>query len=275
MAHVEAIDYDPIKEVLGRLVSRNVLLRRLFYTALGALFLRQWHVRATLKRIARTDKIRDIFDAGSGFGQYTYLMGRLFPGARILALDVKPEQIEDCTWFTERVGQKDAVFQLGDLTTFARPDSFDLALSVDVMEHIADDETVFRNVHKSLRPGGWFVISTPRSAERSDTNPEFESVIGEHVRKGYEETEFIEKITRAGFEIEKLRRDYGAPWGWLSWMMLQRIPMRLLNISKVFFVVVIPWMLIFYLPSALFMWLDVHASGANGWGWLMVARKPK
>jgi SAM-dependent methyltransferase len=274
MAHTEAIDYDPLKAVLGRIVSRNVLLRRGFYAALGALFLRQWHVRAALKRIANSSDVKDIFDAGSGFGQYTYLMGKLFPKAKIFALDVKPEQIEDCNWFTEHVGQKGAHFELGDLTTFRRPDSFDLALSVDVMEHIADDESVFRNVFASLRKGGWFVINTPRAAVQSDPEAEFETVIGEHVRAGYTEDEFVEKITRAGFRIERLRKTYGAPWGWLSWMLLLRIPMRLLTISKLFFVLVIPWVLVVYLPSALFMWLDVHASGNDGWGWLMVARKP-
>lgn len=272
-----AIDYDPLKAKLGNLVSRNVLLRRLFYTALGMLFLRQWHVRAELKRIARTrgNAVRGILDAGSGFGQYSYLMGKLFPWAQIFAVDVKAEQIEDCRWFTEQVNQKHLKFEVADLTRFRDPERFNLALSVDVMEHIAEDEAVFENVFASLRPGGTFVIATPSTADGAapPAGEDF-SVVGEHVRQGYTRPEFMDKITRAGFTVEQLHCTYGPVWGRLAWLLLQRIPMRLLSASKLFAIIVIPWMIVFYLPAALCMWLDVHVPGAHGGGWLMVARKP-
>lgn len=271
--HVEAIDYDPLKRVLGRFVSRNVLMRKLFYAALGALFLRQWHVRAQLKRIARTGNVRDIFDAGSGYGQYTYLLGKLFPGARIHAVDVKDEQIEDCRWFTERVGQKNTTFEIGDLTVYRKPDSYDLALNVDVMEHILEDEAVFRNVFASLRKGGLFVCTTP-TAKQESSHIDVNSVIGEHVREGYTEREFRDKMARAGFEVVRLSRTYGPVWGKLAWLILQRIPMRLLSVSKVLAVIVAPWMVVMYLPAAFCMWLDVRSDNRDGGGWILVARKP-
>ena len=272
----KAIEYDPLKAKLGKLVSRNVLLRRLFYTALGMLFLRQWHVRAELKRVARErgNKVRSILDAGSGFGQYTYLMGKLFPWAQIFAVDVKEEQIDDCRWFTEHVGQRYTKFEIADLTRFRDPERFDLALSVDVMEHIAEDEAVFANVFASLRPGGTFIIATPSAEEGIDYHEDEDfSVVGEHVRHGYTKSEFIEKITRAGFDIEKQNCVYGPVWGRLAWLILQRIPMRLLSITKLFAIVVIPWMIVLYLPAALFMWLDVRTHNRSGGGWLLVARK--
>ena len=272
-----AIDYDPLKAKLGRLVSRNVSLRRLFYLALGMLFLRQWHVRAELKRLARErgNSIRGILDAGSGFGQYTYLMGRLFPWGQIFAVDVKEEQVDDCRWFTEQVGQKHTKFEAADLTRLHETERFNLALSVDVMEHIAEDELVFANIFASLRPDGTFIVATP-SAEVSDGHQEAEgdfSVVGEHVRQGYTREEFIEKITRAGFDVEKLKYTYGPVWGRLAWLILQRIPMRLLSVSKLCAIIVIPWMILWYLPAALCMWLDVHSNNRTGGGWLMVARK--
>jgi len=270
----EAIHYDPLKAVLGRLVSRSVLGRRLFYTALGMLFLRQWHVRAALKRIARTKKVTGIFDAGSGYGQYTYLMGKLFPAAHITAMDVKDEQIDDCRWFTDHVGQKNATFEIGDLTMYARPEAFDLALSVDVMEHVLEDEAVYRNVFASLRKGGLFIITTPAVDHAPPPSGNFASVIGEHVREGYTEQEFREKLTRAGFVVERMNRAYGPVWGRIAWLLLQRIPMKLLTISKLFAIVVVPWMIVFYLPAALCMWLDVVLSNRAGGGWVVTAGKP-
>jgi SAM-dependent methyltransferase len=202
-------------------------------------------------------------------------MGKLFPWAQIFAVDVKDEQIADCRWFTEQIGQKYAKFEVADLTKFSEPDRFNLALSVDVMEHIAEDEAVFANVFAALRPDGTFIIATPSATEEHAPHEDHEdfSVVGEHVRQGYTQQEFIEKITRAGFDVEQLKYTYGPVWGRLAWLLLQRIPMRLLSITRLFAVIVIPWMLVVYLPAALFMWLDVHAHNKSGGGWLMVARK--
>lgn len=272
---VQEIHYDPLKEKIGRIVSRNVTMRRLFYTALGALFLRQWHVRAELKRLARELSSWSVFDAGSGYGQYTYLMGRLLPDAHILAVDVKPEQIDDCRWFTEKVGQKNAEFQEGDLTEFRKEDSFDLALSVDVMEHVLEDRKVYDNVFASLRAGGRFIVATPSAVTETVNPPEGEafSVVGEHVREGYTEREFREKITTAGFKVDKLKYTYGPVWGKIAWMILQRIPMKLLTASKLFAVIVIPWMILLYPLAAFAMWRDVRSDNRRGGGWIMVARK--
>lgn len=272
IAEVEAIEYDPFKTVLGKWVSRNVLMRRLFYAALGALFLRQWHVRQELKRIARQKDVHDIFDAGSGYGQYTYLMNKLFPHAEIVAVDVKQEQIEDCRRFFKRREKRNCVFLVDDLTTYRMLEQFDLALSVDVMEHILDDEAVYRNVHDSLRPGGLFVITTP-ATQKEESHLDMESVVGEHVREGYTRREFIHKLSHAGFQIEKMRRTYGPFWGRIAWTLLQRIPMRLLSISKALVVIVVPWMIVFYLPAAFCMFMDVHFESPRDSGWLVVAKK--
>ncbi|MDD5087975.1 MAG: class I SAM-dependent methyltransferase [bacterium] len=275
--HEEAIDYDPLKSVLGRIVARSVTLRKLFYLALGVLFLRQWHVRAELARIVRARRahIRGILDAGAGYGQYSYLLAKLFPEAKILAVDVKEEQIEDGRWFSEKVGQNNVEYTLGDLTQFRSENFADLAVSVDVMEHIEDDEAVFRNVFATLRTGGQFLIATPSAEKETVPGEEFHSVIGEHVRTGYTEHEFRAKITRAGFVVEKLRRTYTPVWGTLAWYILQRIPVRLLTISKLIVVIVVPWMIVLYPVAALCMAFDLlNSTSARGGGWLMVARKP-
>jgi hypothetical protein len=70
--------YDPIKDTLGGLVRRSPLLRKLFYRALGAMFLREWYVKRKIKILYRAGVPADIFDAGSGFGQYSYFMAKKF-----------------------------------------------------------------------------------------------------------------------------------------------------------------------------------------------------
>jgi 2-polyprenyl-3-methyl-5-hydroxy-6-metoxy-1,4-benzoquinol methylase len=262
--------------VIGKRISRSVTGRRLFYAALGALFLRNWHIRKELKRVSKLRDKWDIYDAGSGYGQFTYRMGKLFPNASIHAVDVKDEEIEACRWFTEHVGQKNTIFEVGDLVKFRKADSFDFALSVDVMEHILEDEAVFANVFASLRSGGRFLISTPiaRSAHHSPPEDEDFSAVGEHVREGYTEQEFRDKMTRAGFVVEKQKIIYGLFWGRIAWWILQRIPMALLTISKALAMVAVPWMIVLYPVAALAMWMDTIVDNKDGGGWLLLARKP-
>jgi len=42
------------------------------------------------------------------------------------------------------------------------PTSVDVATMIHVIEHVPDPMAVFREVHRVLRPGGWFVVETPR-----------------------------------------------------------------------------------------------------------------
>ncbi len=40
-------------------------------------------------------------------------------------------------------------------------DTFNVIVAVEVLEHVEEDELFVRNVAGILRPGGWFVMSTP------------------------------------------------------------------------------------------------------------------
>ena len=68
------------------------------------------------------------------------------------------------------------------------------------MEHIEEDELVFRNFFRALKPGGSLLISTPSDQGGSDVhNEEEKSFIDEHVRDGYGIGEISQKLERAGF----------------------------------------------------------------------------
>jgi SAM-dependent methyltransferase len=269
-----AIDYDPVKASLGRVVARQPLLRRLFYTMLGALFLRNWYIRRELNRLRSTKPKWDIFDAGSGFGQFSYKMAKTFPNAKVYSIDVKAEQIEDCTWFSKAVGQSNVTFEVGDLVQYVKPDSYDLILNTDVLEHVLEDETLWSNFSKSLRSGGYLIATTTVNKEGATQYVEGDiSAIGEHVREGYTREEFEDKAKRAGFVVERLDITYGDFWGYTAWKILQRVPIELTNKSKLFFILVVPWILIMYPIAAFMMWMDTRTHNKTGGGWIFVGRK--
>ena len=266
--------YDPIKESLGNLVRRSPLLRKLFYRLLGLLFLREWHVKRALRSILRQGTVKHMFDAGSGFGQYSYYCATRFPEVSIFAVDVKEEQIRDCTEFFAAAGVRNVVFATEDLTEPHHSNEFDLILSVDVMEHIQDDVTVFRNFSSALKPGGRLIVNTPSTLGGSDAHsPDDPSFIEEHARVGYDVSEIRSKLESAGLNVERVSFAYG-PWGSIAWRLGIKIPILMVNRTRLSFLL-LPFYYLLLLPfTLLFMYLDYRGTNKTGTGLLVVAEKP-
>ena len=265
--------YDPIKNSITAIVRTRVILRRLLYTLLGLLFLREWHVKRQLRRILGSGNVATMYDAGSGLGQYSYYCARRFPSLSLLAVDVKEDQIAECTEFFRKRGIRNVRFATEDLLTQSHAEEFDFILSVDVMEHIADDVTVFRNFFRSLKPNGLVLINTPSTLGGSDAHePDDESFIEEHARVGYDPAELRQKLESAGFRIETMLFTYG-PWGSRAWKAGIKIPLLMVNSSRFFFLL-LPFYYLLVLPFTLFfMYLDYRSENSTGTGLLVTARK--
>jgi SAM-dependent methyltransferase len=270
--------YDPIKRSLGSFFNASPVLRKLFYTLLNLLLLRTWHVKKEFKRWKRNASgKKKILDAGSGFGQYVYMMSG-DTNMEVLGVDVKTEQIEDCSHFFQKIGRENVSFEFADLTKFEQTDTFDMILSVDVMEHILEDEKVFENFHKSLKKDGFLLISTPSDQGGSDVHDHDHdhdgdgSFIDEHVRDGYGIDEIQEKLKKAGFSQTEAYYNYGTP-GKISWKLSMKYPILMLNASKIFFIV-LPFYYILTFPFALILnYLDLVTKHKTGTGLIVKAKK--
>jgi len=265
--------YDPIKKVFGNAVENSPFLRKIFYALLDLMFLRSWHVRKKVRELYPANTKMDIFDAGMGFGQYTYFMAKRFPDSKILAVDVKDEQVRDCKNFFSKCGYKNVKFEIADLITIDYNEKFDFILSVDVMEHIFEDEVVFKNFYNALRKGGKLLVNTPSDLGGSDAHEDDdESFIEEHARVGYSKKDITDKLKRAGFEIESFDYSYGK-YGTISWRFGIKYPILIAGASK-FFILLLPVYYLFTLWFVLIlMWLDVHIDNKEGTGVLVVAQK--
>ena len=265
--------YDPIKKVFGNAVSDNSFLRKVFYWLLDLMFLRSWHVRKKVRELYPKNTKMDIFDAGMGFGQYTYFMAKRFPDSSILAVDVKNEQVEDCRKFFSKCGYNNVNVEIADRTKIEYRDKFDFILCVDVMEHIVEDELVFNNFYSALKKGGKLLVNTPSNLGGSDAHDDDdESFIEEHARIGYSKEDITGKMNRAGLEVESFDYAYGK-YGTISWRFGIKYPILIAGASK-FFILLLPFYYLFTLWFVLIlMWLDVHTDNKEGTGVLVVAEK--
>ena len=268
------MDYDPIKELLGRQFNRHPLLRRLFYLLLNILLLRSWHVRKALKKLSHElHPSSSVLDAGMGFGQYSWWMTKKFREWNITAADIKSEQVADCNAFFKKEGLGERVRAVeADLVNWTGTGKYDLVLCVDVMEHIEEDRRVFGNFCKMMKPGGFLVISTPSDLGGSDVHAEDEkSFIGEHVRDGYSKTGITEKLLDAGFGKVSVSYTYGLP-GSMAWRLSMKYPVIMLSASRLFFIL-LPFYYLVVMPFVLILnCIDLNSSHSKGTGLLVIAQ---
>jgi SAM-dependent methyltransferase len=269
------MQYEPIKNSLGRLFSGPVFMRKLLYFLLDLLLLRTWHVKKALRLIRRElPENANILDAGSGLGQYSWRLCRMNKRWMIEGVDINEEQVKDCTSFFSRTGMSERVtFKTADLARYKVPDTFNMILSVDVMEHIKEDELVFQNFYASLREKGVLLISTPSDKGGSDTHDgSGESFIDEHVRNGYGIKEIGTKLGKAGFCEIRTLYTYGVP-GNISWRLIMKYPVKMLNVSYLFFIFLPFYYLICFPVSIILNIFDLILTHSTGTGLLVTARK--
>ena len=239
------------------------------------MFLRSWYVRRELKKIRNTfgEKKINIYDAGSGYGQYTYFMSKKLQPCEIYSVDVKTDWINDCREFFSSQKISNVAFEVEDLTNIKHTDKFDLIVCVDVMEHILEDEQVFRNYSASLKSGGMLVISTPSDKGGSDVHgDDQQSFIEEHVRDGYNIDDIKAKLLRNGFSRAEAKYSYGTP-GKISWRLSMKYPISALGYTKAFFVVLPFYYLLFYPVCFVLNYFDVNMTHPTGTGLIVKAWK--
>jgi 2-polyprenyl-3-methyl-5-hydroxy-6-metoxy-1,4-benzoquinol methylase len=143
----------------------------------------------------------DILEIGCGSGG---VAAHRLPGARrILATDLSDAALEIARdFFRERRPEVEFV-QSGAEHIDCPDDSFDIAISKEVIEHLRHPELLVQQAFRLLRPGGMFVISSPNRdslhlrINRLFGRPDFMSA-GDHIRElSYDE--MMAMLAEAGF----------------------------------------------------------------------------
>jgi glycosyltransferase involved in cell wall biosynthesis len=185
---------------------------------------------------------RRVLELGAGIGNLTT---HLVPRAAYWATDINPEYLNNLERLRAnrpylRVAQVDAT----NAATFPIEQSFDTVIFLNVLEHLEDDASALRNVHRALENGGNAVVLVPSGPALFGT---LDEVLG-HCRR-YTEKQLIEVGQAAGFTVErilKFNRTGVIAW-WLNGKILRRrtfglAQIRLLNLLTPLFRVLDPWL---------------------------------
>jgi len=269
------MNYDPVKNIFAGIIKKIPFLRIVFYKLLDLMFLRSWYVRRELKLLRKrigNHKI-NIYDAGSGYGQYSYFMSKNLQPCEIYSVDVKDDWIKDNKEFFAAQKINSVSFGVEDLTAISHKDKFDLIVCVDVMEHIPDDVKVFQNYYNALKKDGYLLINTPSIYGGSEVyHEEDESFVGEHTRNGYSKEDFESKLHPLGFTTIQSIYTYGF-WGNLAWRLGIKYPIMMVNISKLLLLVFPLYYLVTFPFTFIMMLIDFYINNKVGSGINFIAKK--
>jgi SAM-dependent methyltransferase len=148
-------------------------------------------IREVIGRIEGIPKRPRMLDAGCGTGQ---MLKMLQHHGNAVGLDLSPEAI---TFASSREARN---LVLGTVTNppFAQG-SFDVALALDVIEHVDDDTAILQGLRALVRPGGALIVTVPA----------FQFLWSDHDRinlhrRRYRAAELRERLEASGFEIDRL-----------------------------------------------------------------------
>lgn len=188
------------------------------------------HVPAAFDRAAMTTATRPLeglrlVDVGCGAGIVTEPMARL--GAQVLGIDAAERNVAIATHHLE--GQRAQRARLDLQYQHARPEelndaaaSFDIALSLEVVEHVADVEAFLAACAALVKPGGVLVIGTLNRTLKSKLLAihAAENVLGWLPKGTHDWNKFLspdeigEVLARHGFKREALTGVAFNPMTW-------------------------------------------------------------
>jgi tetratricopeptide (TPR) repeat protein/SAM-dependent methyltransferase len=130
-------------------------------------FMQTGFPRAPYRALNKRDL--DILIAGCGTGQHPIIIARMFPAARVLAVDLSLSSLAYARRKTRELGLENVAYAQADLLRLSDSGrKFDIIHSVGVLHHLADPIAGMRALASSLNPGGLFLLGLYSELARQD-----------------------------------------------------------------------------------------------------------
>ena len=134
---------------------------------------------------------RSMLELGCGTGFVSHAIEENFPDVALVA----SELFSSGAALAKRRLRNAEVVQM-DGRNIPFEGEFDVAGAFDVIEHLAEDETVLGQLHKSLRPGGGLLVTVPQHQWLWSNLDAFS-----HHQRRYVKSELVRKVRHAGFSV--------------------------------------------------------------------------
>lgn len=135
------------------------LIYRVFgYTSIGNYARAQVFIKL-LKKLP-LEQFRNMLDLGCGFGEYSFMMAERFPRAQVTAIDVLPDRVASVREARGLLGLSNLQVKQNKIDEL-EDKKFDFIFSIDVFEHIHENEMPFKEAWERLNAGGYLLVKMP------------------------------------------------------------------------------------------------------------------
>ncbi|MCB0739097.1 MAG: class I SAM-dependent methyltransferase [Bacteroidetes bacterium] len=266
--------YLPIINKIDNLVGNSASGHILLFKAMEYILPRTWHIkRAVYNWKANHPGHQHILDAGSGLGQYAYLLSDINPNWSIIGADLNETQVAHCNVVFRKLKKHNVLFKKSDLLKLENKPTYNLILATDLAEYVEDDTELFKRLRCSLKEDGQLLLYS-HLVDRN--NPDKRRVrmklVDEQFRNGYSAKSLKKKLKEAGYHKIKVRFVFGLV-GRISWYLSVFYPLKMLNawFGTIF---ILPIYYFFTLPvTFLLNYLDTHTGHISGSAMLVSAHK--
>ncbi|MBU2623851.1 MAG: class I SAM-dependent methyltransferase [Proteobacteria bacterium] len=136
-------------------------------------------------------RVSSFMEIGCGTGFVLQGIARNFPKIHLVGSEIYPEGL---AFAVDRI--EGGEFMQMDARQIPFVAEFDAIGAFDLLEHVAEDETVLKQMHQALKPGGLLLLTAPQHRWLWSSVDEYSC----HIRR-YTAQELHDKVVLAGFTI--------------------------------------------------------------------------
>ncbi|MFT5337055.1 MAG: SAM-dependent methyltransferase [Sphingobacteriales bacterium] len=154
--------YSALRHRIHEFCGGSRVKRILVFYFIGFLFVRSWHIRKAIWAWARKAPSRplNILEAGGGLGQWPYRLTRMNNSWNVVSVDSDLLTVSEGNQFFQKCRINKGIFLHESLENHNKPNAYDMALLVDVVQCYKSTENLLKKVHSNLRPCGNLILTT-------------------------------------------------------------------------------------------------------------------
>ncbi len=195
------------------------------------------------KRLPRTRNDESLLDCGCGSGAFS--IGAARRGYVTTGISNQGPTLQTAEQRAGQLAPGRARFEAVDVRRLAERNdfagSFDFAVCLEVIEHIADDRKLMVDLANCIKPGGRLLLTTPNyhyvaitADEEGPRSSDEHVTCGWHVRRGYTAAMLSELCDEAGLVVEDI--------SYCSGFLSQKLTMVLRRLARLHYL--LGWMVV-------------------------------